>query len=373
MLGVGMLRISAQKSSATIRRLYATARYYEQGLGIIGRWGGRGAERLGLRGTVTISGLNELYDNRHPTSGERLTVRVRPNRTIAYTFRFSLPKSVSLLYGLYREENVLEAFRDAIAETMLEIESEMMTRVRKGGVQGERATGNLIWAEFVHTTAGKVREACDPQLQGYVCVFNATWDEAEECWKAGWFRDIKKHAPYFEAAFRARAAYRLRSLGYAIATNGHDFEIAGFPGNVLRAFSRRTDVVEKRSVELGVTHPVVKRSLGPKTREGGLPKWWTPETLSRDWALRLSQAEADAIARVFEHRTPFQGDADQAARIVDSTLQRLAGCGVVSERRILAMMFASGFGEATVEEIRKELSGRMLVRRGQGRDAIIVL
>ena len=47
-----MLRISEQSSAKAAKTCYAPADYYGAGLGIVGSWGGKGAVRLGLDGTV---------------------------------------------------------------------------------------------------------------------------------------------------------------------------------------------------------------------------------------------------------------------------------------------------------------------------------
>ncbi len=82
---------------------------------------------------------------------------------------------------------IVDAFRAAVHETMREMEGEMKTRVRKGKQDTARTTGNMVWAEFIHTTSSRVGGLCDPQLQVRILVFNMTWDEEEECWKAGVF------------------------------------------------------------------------------------------------------------------------------------------------------------------------------------------
>ena len=88
-----------------------------------------------------------------------------------------------------------------------------------------------------------------------VFVFNATWDEEEKRWKAGQFRELKRDAPYFQAAFRVRLANRLQDLGFGIERKRDDFEITGIPADVLKRFSRRTDLIEKTAAEQGITDP----------------------------------------------------------------------------------------------------------------------
>src|SRR5207237_5636322 len=148
-----MIRVTQQNSGAAAASYYATADYYSEGQEIVGSWGGKGASRLGLEGTVDRFSFEQLCNNLDPRSGNPLTVRTRSDRTVGYDFTFSVPKSVSLLYAMTGAAEVLDAFRSAVGETMRDIESEMKTRVRKGGKDFDRPTGNMAWAEFVHTTS----------------------------------------------------------------------------------------------------------------------------------------------------------------------------------------------------------------------------
>jgi len=113
-----------------------------------------------------------------------------------------------------KDDRILGAFRDSVDETMQEIEQHARTRVRKHGMDADRTTGNMVWSTFIHETAWPVEGEPDPHLHARAFCFNATWDQKEESWKAINFRDIKRDAPYYEAAFHAWMAARMRGLGY---------------------------------------------------------------------------------------------------------------------------------------------------------------
>src|SRR5580698_10455604 len=262
-----MIRITQQDSAKDAKRYYATADYYSEGQEIVGRWGGKGAARLGLEGTVDKYSFERLCDNLNPTTGEPLTVRTRSERTVGYDFTFSVPKSVSLLYAMSGDQDILGAFRVAVDETMREVEAEMKTRVRKHFQDTDRTTGNMVWAEFIHTTSRPVDGLPDPQLHAHVFAFNTTYDQEEERWKAGQFRELKRDAPYFQAAFRVRLANKLQDIGFGVERKRDDFEIAGVPADVLKQFSRRTALIEKVAEERGITDPDRKGELGAETRE----------------------------------------------------------------------------------------------------------
>src|ERR1700722_6656636 len=179
-----MIRITQQDRAKAAASYYATADYYSEGQEIVGSWGGKGAARLGLEGTVDRFSFERLCQNLDPRTGKPLTVRTRTERTVGYDFTFSVPKSVSLLYAMSGDQGIMEAFRGSVDETMREIETEMKTRVRKDFQDTDRTTGNMVWAEFIHTTSRPVDGHPDPQLHAHVFAFNVTFDEEERRWKA---------------------------------------------------------------------------------------------------------------------------------------------------------------------------------------------
>src|SRR5580692_5967452 len=262
-----MIRISQQDNAAGAKRYYATADYDGEGQELVGMWGGKGASRLGLSGTVDKDSFERLCDNLHPQTGGPLTVRTRTERRVGYDFTFSVPKSVSLLYAMSGDQDILDAFRGAVDETMRDMEADMKTRIRMGGKDEDRLTGNMVWAEFIHTTSRPVDGLPDPQLHAHVFCFNTTYDNEEHRWKAGQFRELKRDAPYFQAAFRVRLANRLQDIGFGVDRKRDDFELAGIPADVLGRFSRRTELIEKVAEEMGITNPDRKAELGAETRE----------------------------------------------------------------------------------------------------------
>src|ERR1700693_3916568 len=266
-----MIRITQQNSASSAKRYYGTADYYSEGQELVGSWGGKAALKLGLQGMVDKFSFERLCDNLDPRTGKPLTVRTRSERTVGYDFTFSVPKSVSLLYALSGDQDILAAFRASVDETMRELEAEMKTRVRKDHQDHDRTTGNMVWAECIHMTSRPVDGLPDPHLHAHVFTFNSTWDEQERRWKAGQFRELKRDAPYFQAAFRVRLADKLQDLGFAVDRKRDDFELVGIPPDVLKRFSRRTALIEKVAEEKGISDPKQKDKLGAETREKKAP------------------------------------------------------------------------------------------------------
>lgn len=357
-----MIRITQQESAAGAKRYYATADYYSEGQEIVGAWGGKGAERLGLSGTVDKDAFEKLCDNLHPGTGEPLTVRTRSERTVGYDFTFSVPKSVSLLYAMSGDQGIMDAFRGAVGETMREIEREMKTRVRRGHQDTNRTTGNLTWAEFIHTTSRPVDGLPDPQLHAHVFVFNSTWDSVEERWKAGQFREIKRDAPYFQSAFRNRLANRLQDIGFGVVRKRDDFELAGIAPDVLKRFSRRTAVIERMAEEKGIKNPDRKAELGAETREKKSKEvGWN--SLRKEWDARLSNNERAMLAAVHRRDKSYErlvnGERAAVDHAIDHSFVREA---VMPERKVLTEALKRGLGTLTVENAARELNERPLIR-----------
>jgi conjugative relaxase-like TrwC/TraI family protein len=295
-----MLRFHQNTSASSAKTYYSQADYYLDGAQeTVGEWGGKGAARLGLGGLVDKASFDRLCDNLHPATGERLTARTRSDRTVGNDITWDVPKSVSAIYELTGDERIRDAFRASVQETMRELEAEAKTRVRRGGADENRTTGNLVWATFYHSTSRPEDGVPDMNMHAHCFAFNATFDTVEKKWKAVQFQDLRRDAPYFEAAFQQRFATRLVDMGFAVQRKGRYFELEGVPQSVVRKFSRRTERIEREASEKGITDPKEKAQLGAKTR-GKKAKDLTLDELRREWVSRLSEEEFSAMARVYE-------------------------------------------------------------------------
>jgi len=287
---------------------------------------------------------------------------MRSNRTVGYNFRFSVSKSVSLLFGMNDDSAILDAFRAAVGESMREMEGEMKCRVRNSGQNFDRTTGNMVWAEFVHTTSAPVNGLCDPQLHASIFVFNMTWDNEQEQWKAGKFRDLKQDGPYFQAAFRVRMANKLQDLGFGIEREEDDFEVAGIPSEVLDRFSRRTRLIEMLAAKQGITDPRWKREIGPRTRE----KKVATRVLRlgpKVWRSCLTESERQVLASVYRRDTPAVRKVNGEALAVDQAIEHCFARGpVVPERTLLTEALKLGLGAVTVEGVAREVASRPFIR-----------
>lgn len=381
-----MLTIHRATSAADVKKYFDVADYYTEGQEVVGRWGGELAARLGLMGTVDKSGFERLCDNLHPQTGDQLTLRMGDKRRIGYDFVFSAPKSFSIVEAMASESDrqaLLGAFDEAITATMSEIEQDMHTRVRKDGAFHDRPTGNMVWAEFDHSTARPVERKPaandnfpgdkppandnhppDMQRHRHVFAFNVTWDAQEKCFKAGEFSRIKRDGEYFTAVFYARLANKLEGLGYVIKrSGGKEWEIAGVPASAIRTFSKRTGEVEADHANRQDRNhpdydpdyrPEYKHELGAKTR-GRKQKELTPEQLRACWDDQLSRGERDALAAVYGRNVP-PGREVTAEEAVSYSLHHCSERDwAMPERELKRVALLYGLGAVTPEQIAAEL------------------
>lgn len=358
-----MLRINAIPNSAAAKAYYEQADYYIDGHELEAHWHGKGAEMLGLTGPVQKADFESLCENRDPRTGLQLTAKHIDHRRVGYDFTFSVSKSVSLAYALGGDERIATEFRAAVADTMAELEREMATRVRKLGADQDRQTGNVIWTDFLHHTSRPINGTPDPQLHIHAVVFNATFDQKEDQWKAGQFGGIKADGAYWQAVFRSRLADRLQRLGYGINRTKDDFEIVGVPERTVKEFSRRAGLIERTAKHLGITRPETKAKLGATTRE---PKkeGQTWASLLAGWANRTKGSELTDIESTVANVKPREVEHANAEALDWAIRHSFERKSVVSERELVAAALKHGVGSATPEGIYRELADRKdLIRR----------
>jgi conjugative relaxase-like TrwC/TraI family protein len=227
--------------------------YYAEGERVVGQWKGRGAEMLGLSGSVRREDFEALRQGLDPQNREFLRQRQGADRVDAggetrsharhlYDFTFSAPKSVSIMAILSGDERLREAHTNAVAGALRELEIHASARVRQHGANSDRTTGNLALAVYEHDTSREL----DPQLHTHAVAANLTYDGAEARWKALQAGGIYERRAYLTEVYRNALACQVRRLGYEIEDRRDDrgrdngFEIRGVPSELLTRFSQRS-------------------------------------------------------------------------------------------------------------------------------------
>lgn len=265
-----MLRITVSKSAK------AASKYFDEGLSrqdyysekneIQGKWHGKLSEGFNLRGEVKKEDFEKLASNINPATDEQLNVRDSESRRAGYDFTFSAPKSVSMIYSLTGDKEILAAFEKSVQSSMMEIEKDMQTQKGQGNDKEYQLTSNIAYAAFTHFNARPVDGIPDPHLHQHCYVFNTTKNEEKDRFQAIEVGTVKSNAPYYEALFHSHLANNLQEIGYGIERDENNFQIKGFSKETVDKFSNRTREIEDKAQELGITYSEDKSALGAKTR-----------------------------------------------------------------------------------------------------------
>ena len=346
--------------------------YYSEGQESPGFYSGKLAERLGIAGQpVDKETFERLCDNLHPTEDGPLTPRTNDFRRVCKDFTFSAPKSFSIVEAFASEEEraaLRRAFDEAVGETFTrEIEPDMGTRVRRGGADHDRVTGNALAAGFDHLTSRPVddRSLPDMHYHRHLLVWNATHDPVEDRIKAGQVGDIVRDKGYYRAAFYARLAGKLEALGYVIdRRGGNEWEIAGVEQATIDRFSKRTGQIDSKAAELGISDAAEKAGLGAKIRGRKQKDVKLPE-LRAAWAEQLTDGERDALARVYAREIAPGREVTPRDAVAYGIAHLSEQLSVFPERELQRVALLHGLGSVTPEQIAAELP-----RQGVIADAI---
>ena len=286
--------------------------YYDEGQRVSGQWFGTAAEQLGLSGKVRADDFLRLCDNQHPATGETLTQRLNTvrtengkesvNRRVFYDFTFSPPKSVSVAALAGADERIIEAHTNAIRSALREFEAFATTRVRVGGDNLDRATGNFVTALFTHDTS----RALDPHLHTHCVVFNATFDPVEQRWKALQNYELLRARKFAENVYYHELSRQLRSFGYQIRNQARgDFQIEGVSEAICNRFSKRDAQIDQALAALLADKPELAggnlKELRAKLageRRTRKQKDLSGAELRTLWDAQLSEAERGSLRQL---------------------------------------------------------------------------
>lgn len=372
-----MLSINHSTNSASALRYFResllTADYYSERKAVIGKWHGKAAEMLGLQGEVNEKDFEALLRNIHPKTGERLTARNAANRRPMYDFTFSAPKSVSILFSIAKDDEVLTAHQNAVAAAMAEVEANILTQMGTGKGKHYQVMGNAIYAEFVHESArpikknvnGKQELIGDPQLHSHASVINACFHEESGAWRAVEISQIKKMAPFFEAYYHSTLGFELQKIGYQIEKEGKRFEVKGITKEIRDKYSGRTLQIEEEAKKRELKSVLQKAALGKLTRSDKSESTVQDHELYQLWKDRLSLSEYHAImsAKGSPSKDGKSGEHNaltiSAEKAIDLAFDHhFERRSEIEEKLVLAYAIDLTSGHVSPEEIKTELTSK---------------
>jgi len=351
--------------------------YYAENERVQGEWIGEGAALLGLSGKVSRDEFLALCENQHPKSGEQLTQRrntVRrdgadevANRRVFYDFTFSPPKSVSIAALVGDDQRIIAAHADAVKVALTELERFACARVRGGGYNADRRTGNIIAALFEHETS----RALDPHLHTHCIIFNATHDASESRWKALQNYEMLGAQKYAENVYYHELARALRGLGYGFtnSTRG-DFELIGIAPELRDRFSKRHREIDEKTRAFLAAHPEKRGGNEDAIREHIAHKERARKTedvgsarLRQLWAEHLTAEELASLRQARRTTPELDRDLSSAEAVSWAEEHLFERRSVVREHELwrCALEAARG-GLISVADIRKETASRAYLR-----------
>ena len=220
--------------------------YYLDGDEPLGRWWGRGADRLGLRGKIADEGFLAVMAGHDPATGRDLGRRMGEGSVRGYDATFSAPKSVSVLFALGDPEarrQVVEAHERAVEAVLGWVETHAHTRMRRRGhIVCVDAEGIVVGVFRQHTS-----RKLDPQLHTHAVIANRV-RAPDGRWLALDARTIKVDQRTLSALYHAALRSEMtRRLGVRWESPEHGIaEIVDFETEILAEFSQRTTDLQRR-------------------------------------------------------------------------------------------------------------------------------
>ena len=240
-----MIHVAAVSGGAAAVEYYTADNYYTSDQSLdTSEWLGKGAEALGLSGSVDKDTFAAVIEGKLP-NGSEIQGKDGVHRA-GDELHFSVSKSVSLMALVGGDKRLIEAFTES-AKVALKWAEKNVVEARvwdnELGTAVPERTGNLLVASFLHD----VNRNMEPHLHIHGVGINAT-QTADGKWRAVHNPEFYRAQHAMSAVHNAEMRARVEALGYETvpareAVDGA-FEIRGVSREVIEAFStRRAEVV----------------------------------------------------------------------------------------------------------------------------------
>ncbi|ENE0339248.1 conjugative transfer relaxase/helicase TraI [Escherichia coli] len=332
-----MMSIAQVRSAGSAGNYYTDKDNYYV-LGSMGeRWAGRGAEQLGLQGSVDKDVFTRLLEGKLPDGADLSRMQDGSNKhRPGYDLTFSAPKSVSVMAMLGGDKRLIDAHNQAVDFAVRQVEALASTRVMTDGQSETVLTGNLVMALFNHDTS---RDQ-EPQLHTHAVVANVTQHNGEwktlssdKVGKTGFIENVYANQIAFGRLYREKLKEQVEALGYETEVVGKHgmWEMPGVP---VEAFSGRSQAIREA---VGEDASLKSRDVAAlDTRKS--KQHVDPEVRMAEWMQTLKEtgfdirAYRDAADQRAETRTQTPGAASQDGPDVQQAVtQAIAG---LSERKV---------------------------------------
>ena len=270
---------------------------------------GRLAGKLGIERHSPADVFKSVLDNKHPLTNAKL--RPRECKRQIFSACISAPKAFFILavYMLGKDNDFMAIHEEAADEAMRWIEGKAKVRIRKSGAKYSVFTGSFLGVKITHLLS----RADDPQLHSHYEIFNLTYDQNEQKYKALDPLEIYKESQTATLIYRQKLVERLKDKGIkaSLDAKGEVF-IAGIPQSLCDRFSKRSKQIKSKAKELQAKNPNKKYGKRAIARIANLfkePK--RPDSMSKAALRRIRKEikiacgkQITKVARGMMNKTP---------------------------------------------------------------------
>ena len=213
---------------------------------------GRLARELGIEKCAPSDVFKSVLDNKHPVTKAKL--RPRECKRQIFSACMSAPKAFSILavYMLGKDNNFMAIHEEAADEAMSWIEEKAKVRIRKNGANDSAFTGSFLGVKITYLLS----RADDPQVHSHYEIFNLTYDQNEQKYKALDPLEIYKESQVATLIYRRKLVERLKDKGIKASLDAKgEVLIAGIPQSLCDKFSKRSKQIKSKAKELQAKNP----------------------------------------------------------------------------------------------------------------------
>ena len=289
-----MLSVANVRSPSAAASYFAADNYYTGAdADRSGSWVGKGAERLGLQDRVDAKQFDALLRGELP-GGIQVGNAGQSHRP-GTDLTFSLPKSWSLLALVGGDKRIIDAYCEAVTQTLQWAENNA-AQTRMGGKMGygKVQTDNLTIGLFQHDT----NRNQEPNLHFHAVVANVT-QGSDGKWRALRNDKLWSLNTLLNSMTMAQFRMSVEAMGYAVGPVGKhgNFEAAGITREQIMAFSSRREEVLNAVRQLGENSPKTRDIAVLDTRKSKAPVR-DRQGLLEGWQQRVEKAGLDLPALI---------------------------------------------------------------------------
>lgn len=284
------------------------------------------AQKLGIEKCAPSDVFKSVLDNKHPVTKAKL--RPRECKRQIFSACMSAPKAFSILavYMLGKDNNFMTIHEEAADEAMSWIEEKAKVRIRKNGANDSAFTGSFLGVKITHLLS----RADDPQLHSHYEIFNLTYDQNEQKYKALDPLEIYKESQEATLIYRQKLVERLKDKGIKASLDAKgEVLIAGIPQSLCDKFSKRSKQIKSKAKELQAKNPNKKYGKRAIARIANLfkePK--RPDSMTKAALRRIREEikiacgeQITKVARGMIGKTPQKNPAPKGINTKQKVLQ----------------------------------------------------